>query len=438
MFTSLRRIIGPASLLLLLFGSLAVYGQDNYYNESIPVGTSGTLSYQLEVEYGACGGSQQYVADVWSGFTFTPTGGSGVGMNPGVNYVYPCGAEDIDGGWNYQSNSNSNNSSSYNQTLSPTVAINGQTCTVTVTTYQATGPGNDASASIDCASPPAVTFTYSGGAVTMSTELTNATIFYTVDGSEATEGSIEYINPVTVPPGTTINAVAVQTSNNGMQGIEIQQGQTIADDWKTVLASTSGQSSPYAGDYDSRTIDYCTTQYCNQGVQGIPTAIDFLSLRSFPSASPQGSTTAANLTFTSENLQGTYPNNKDAPNETQVLWPYNTGSTGCDACTSMVEDFYVWPQYTQYSNPANVQEWEMDLESWNINDHEWMNAGLQCSVLDGGWEYSGQGGSWQLLTDANGKVLNHDCPLPYGTLSAAITSSSQTAFTASRLTHIPQ
>lgn len=90
MFANLRRITSPAVVFLSLFAGLAAHGQDRYYNENIPVGTSGTLSYQLEVENGACGGNQQLVADDWTGFTFTPTGGSGVGMNPEVDYVYPC------------------------------------------------------------------------------------------------------------------------------------------------------------------------------------------------------------------------------------------------------------------------------------------------------------------------------------------------------------
>lgn len=278
---------------------------------------------------------------------------------------------------------------------------------------------------------PAVSCTYSGNTVTMSTGLSNASIFYTLDGSQATEASIKYTGPFTAASGTTINAVAVQTSNNGVQGIEIQQGQETVADWKTVLASTSGQSAPYVADYDTPAIDYCPTQYCNQGVQGIPTTIDFLGSGSFPSASPQGSATAASLAFTTQDLQGTYPNNQSGnpPNETQVLWPYNTGTTGCDSCTSMVEDFYIWPQNTQYVSPANTEEWEMDLETWDHGDLNWLNAGLQCSVLEGGWEYSGQGGTWNLLKDAGGKTLNHDCPLPSGTLSAAITSASQSTFT---------
>lgn len=293
-----------------------------------------------------------------------------------------------------------------------------------------------------------VSCTDSNGSISLSTDLANATIFYTEDGSAATEASIQYTGPFAAPPGDTIEAVAVQTSSGGVQGIELQQAQKTVGDWKTVLACDTTECSPYTGEYNTPTIKDCgNIEYCQLGVQGYPTIIGFVASGSlaFPSAWWQGSATVANLGFTSESLQGTYPQSTSHPTtplvETQVLWPYNTGTTGCDSCTSMVEDFYLWPQYDPSANPqilpSNVEEWEMDLETWDTAPYEngwgWLNAGLQCSVLKGGWEYSGQGGTWQLLKDANGSTLTHDCPLPYGTLSAAITSNTQATFTVNPL-----
>lgn len=307
--------------------------------------------------------------------------------------------------------------------------------------------GNASNLSVSIGSSPTCTCTSShltcadtNGSIQLTSDLANASVFYTVDGSAATEASVESTDPVPVASGTTINAVVVQMANGGNPGQAIQNAQLAVNSWKTVLASTSAQSSPYAGDYDTPSIDYCSTQYCDQGVQGIPTAIDFLSSGSlsFPSASPQGSSTIGNLAFATQNIQGlTYPSTptKQVTNETQVLWPYNLGGTDCHLCTSLVEDFYIWPQYTKYiDDSSNLEESEMDLELWDRSDPslgEWLTAGLQCSVRDGGWDYSGQGsGGWHLLKDANGNPLNHDCPLPSGTLSATITASAS-SFTVS-------
>ena len=86
--------------------------------------------------------------------------------------------------------------------------------------------------------PSELSFTYSDGAVTMSTTLSGATIFYTLDGSTATEASIEYTGtPVPVEPGTIIHAAAVQMVSNGVTGVAVQNGQVNPSHFKTVLSS---------------------------------------------------------------------------------------------------------------------------------------------------------------------------------------------------------
>jgi hypothetical protein len=147
---------------------------------------------------------------------------------------------------------------------------------------------------------------------------------------------------------------------------------------------------------------------------------------SFPSVT--GGATATTLNMTTENLTG-------AGGGLQVLWPYDTGSVGCDSCTSMIEDFYIWPQYTASINPANVENWEVDMNSWNltISTYGYLGASFQCSIIDGGWQYNGQHAPGWTNFSATGfssmTKINHDCQLPFGTLSTGITSATQQSFT---------
>jgi hypothetical protein len=266
----------------------------------------------------------------------------------------------------------------------------------------------------------------------MSTTLQGASIFYTLDGSTATEASIEYINPVPVAPGTTINAAAVQMQmSGGNAGVAVQNGQATFGDFKTVLActDTTSQCEPYTAYYNTPAIDWGTgASGGDQGVEGIPTQIGMVVGQSLPSVT--GSSTTTNFNMTTQNLSG-------AGNGLQVLWPYNVGS-GCDSCTSMIEDFYIWPQFTGTGasdiNPAMVENWELDMNSWKQGDsYGYLGASFQCSILDGGWQYNGQHTpGWTNLSSAGYSSMtkiNHDCQFPFGTLSTAITSATQQSFT---------
>jgi hypothetical protein len=142
--------------------------------------------------------------------------------------------------------------------------------------------------------------------------------------------------------------------------------------------------------------------------------------------------------MTTENLSG-------AGGGLQVLWPYNEPASttgGCDSCTSMIQDFYIWPQYTSTINPANVENWELDMNSWNLgikavppssSAYGYLGASFQCSIIDGGWQYNGQHKPcWtNLYSDGftGTQKIKHDCQFPFGTLSSAITSSTQQSFT---------
>jgi hypothetical protein len=263
----------------------------------------------------------------------------------------------------------------------------------------------------------------------MFTPIEGAKIFYTLDGSTATEASIEYVRgaPIRVAPGTTINAAAVRVTSGGNTGVTVQNGQVVTSDWKTVLSSSETQSAPYVSNYNTPRLDYGPgNNTCADGVCGIPTEIGMLPNQILSSVTGGG--TATNFNMTTENLSG-------AGGGLQVLWPYDTGSVGCDSCTSMIEDFYIWPQYSTSIDPANVENWELDMNSWNLTipTYGYLGASFQCSIIDGGWQYNGQHApGWTNLsaTGFNGMTkINHDCQLPFGTLSAAITSDRQESFT---------
>lgn len=274
--------------------------------------------------------------------------------------------------------------------------------------------------------PGDLAFSYADGQVTMSTSLPGAAIFYTLDGSTATEGSIEYTGPVPVDPGTTINAVAVQMVNNGATGVAVQNGQVSPNNWKTVLASSAVQSKPYTSFYNTPHIQYGSGgNVCNHGVCGIPTELGMVPNQPVPTVT--GSSTATDFTMTTENLSG-------AGNGLQVLWPYNVSSGtpgGCDSCTAMIEDFYIWPQYTPTINPANVENWELDMNSWNLTipTYGYLGASFQCSIIDGGWQYNGQHApGWTNFSSTGSAAMtkiNHDCQFPFGTLATSLDATQQ-------------
>ena len=255
----------------------------------------------------------------------------------------------------------------------------------------------------------AISFSYANGQVTMSTTLDGASIFYTLDGSTATEASIEYIpgNPVTVADGVTINAVAVQMTNGIATGVAVQNGQLTASNWKTVLASSSTQSSTYLSSYNTPDIQYGSGNgSCNHGVCGIPSQVGMVVNQLLPSAIGAGAT--ANFSMTTENLSG-------AGSGLQILWPYNDPdgtSGGCDSCTSMIQDFYIWPQFTGTGpsdvNPANVENWELDMNSWNVSipTYGYLGASFQCSILEGGWQYNGQYAPGWTNLELHGLLVN--------------------------------
>jgi hypothetical protein len=278
----------------------------------------------------------------------------------------------------------------------------------------------------------AITFTLSadGNSLSIATDLPNAKIFYTTDGSKATEASIEYTQAIGVTAGETINAVAVQMSDNGNNGVAVQSEQKSPSNWKTNVAchAPGGNSSPSTQctesdvqNYNSPNVHFCDDSTDNtakngcQGVQGIPTQIQMTG----------GFGSTQNLNFTDDGL---HPGGTDYG--TQVLWPYDAGTVGCDTCTSLVEDFYLWAG----QNADKVANWELDMNDWvtATSPNVYRGASMQCSLNDGSWDYNGQDGdgvkpytsaSWVPFKGYSGNYA-HDCPLPTGTLTATVDAGS--------------
>jgi hypothetical protein len=123
----------------------------------------------------------------------------------------------------------------------------------------------------------------------MYTPVEGAKIFYTRDGSTATEASIEYVpdNPISVAAGTTINAAVVRKTSGGNMGVTVQNGQATTSDWKTMLSSSEIQSAPYVSSYITPRLDYGPgNNTCADGVCGIPTQIGMLPNQFVPSVTP--------------------------------------------------------------------------------------------------------------------------------------------------------
>lgn len=103
-----------------------------------------------------------------------------------------------------------------------------------------------------------------------------------------------------------------------------------------------------------------------------------------------------------------------------MLWPLSASlgpQGGCDTCSTLVEDFYLWPEYDGSANPNSVDRWESDLISWILQPSQVQaGASLQCNTDPGvGWQYNYQTGpNWQTFPGP----ITQDCVgnLPFGTI----------------------
>jgi hypothetical protein len=238
-------------------------------------------------------------------------------------------------------------------------------------------------------SPVAGHYTSAQSVSITSVPSTGLDMFYATDGAPVTEASPLYSSAFTLTANTTVNAMTISPPNSLGQNIQACSTGTC---WKTQLACSSAQCSPYVGSYSTPGIAYGSGAGCNAGVCGIPTAIGFNT----GIASPGRTGNATHLWFTTENISG-------AGSQTQVLWANKQAA--CDSCTYQVEDFYMYPA----ENPTAQWARESDLVNWVKSRNLILSAALQCYLGNGSnprWQYNGQAGSWNEFGDTTSVYRN--------------------------------
>lgn len=191
-------------------------------------------------------------------------------------------------------------------------------------------------------------------------------IFYTTNGSPASEASSLFTSTVPVSVTTTINALVEQT------GSVRQETQALpTSSWKLctpLFNSTNG--TPTSG----------SSSKCGGGVGSDQPSTWNIT---------PGSTESLSITST-----GGFP---------QLL--YTIGGAGCDSCTKETEDKYVQPV-----SGGNMQNYEMDMYHYDGTRKILHMVGLQCNQQSGKlqWQYDNEQGSWQ------NTGVTDSCPLPAG------------------------
>lgn len=249
---------------------------------------------------------------------------------------------------------------------------------------------------------------YASGQLTMSTNMAGADFFYTLDGSPATIASQLYTAPITVSSSQTVNSEVVNVGSGG----GVVQNMNNAS-WCSTAVGGSG-CTPSTTNWETIVTDDSSLESYNVpylknggGVSGIPSSLSFTQGLSSPS-------------LDSLTLHMTMGTNSTA--NTQVLYT-GSGSWPAVSANQIEEDFWILQgssgTYKSYQDETDMELFDRDLQ---------LDASLECDSSVGYWRYNGQGGTWQ---DFPTPAITKDCPYPYGTLSTAITSTSQCSFTLS-------
>jgi Chitobiase/beta-hexosaminidase C-terminal domain len=295
-------------------------------------------------------------------------------------------------------------------------------------------------------------------------------IFYTLDGSPASEASQLYTGPIDLPgPSSTrtvvINAVLVQMLNTTLPGcssthpcygVIVQDGMNVKANLNTnVACPSSGTDSCPRENFTQTGADMPPVQHgnCdkvsadNLGVRGAPSAAWYYVSQPQPTVDPYvNSSLSVEMGLAVTSAVDCGPGTSGT-GDTEFLIPAIRNSNqlagasgiGCDNCTSFATSFYIAHNYQGTSattlNPANLSEMELDQNQLNaaydtatkygygtFNMRSSMSHAPSVTVGSnkyGQWEYSNQAGDWETFPHFFPSVatVTHDSPMPFGKLA---------------------
>lgn len=206
-------------------------------------------------------------------------------------------------------------------------------------------------------------------------------IFYTASGIPATEASTRYAGAIPLSSSTTLNALVESTGSVRQETQNLPDiGNDTSKGWKfctplfnsTNGTPTSGSSSICGGGVGS---DQPSTWSITPGSGSTPQVMSITSTGGFP----------------------------------QFL--YTLGGSGCDSCTKITQDKCVMPV-----NGANMQNYEMDVWSYDGTRKRLHMIGLQCNQQNGTkqWQIDNEQGSWQNTGVTDGCPLTTTPPATNG------------------------
>ena len=303
-------------------------------------------------------------------------------------------------------------------------------------------------------------------------------IFYTLDGSPATEASTWYkcshtqtTGCLTIPTPTatetvTINALAallictsgscsVSTTNpcstaSPCYGVLTQDGTDVLANMKTNVTCAKTDC-PTASIAAMPNINYGNSASGDNGTNGAPYQGVYKVGESQPSVDLYGATNSTVEFDQTSNGNTCCGGGSDA--DTEILVTVNkatntspSGSTtGCDQCKYFAVSYYIAYNYqntvnsplTSVLNPATQSEQEMDQNVWDISlgsvsncksgaNYCYLSFNLRASMYQspptttngityGVYEHNGQNGGWKAFPSPR---PNHDAPFPFGKMAA--------------------
>ena len=296
-------------------------------------------------------------------------------------------------------------------------------------------------------------------------------IFYTLDGSPASEASELYTGPIDLPSPAAprevvINAVLVQMQNTTLpgcspahpcDGVIVQDGMNVKANLNTnVACPASGIDSCPAAIFAQTGSVMPPVQHgdCHAnpnddlGVRGVPTAAWYNVSQAQPTVDPfVNSSLSVEMGLAVTAAVDCGPGTAGS-GDTEMLIPairnpnQVAGATGigCDRCTSFAISFYLAHDYQGTGgsslDPANLSEMELDQNQLNATYNAARGYGYGTfnmrssmshapSVTVGGnkygqWEYSNQSGDWESFPHFFPSVatVTHDSPMPFGKMAA--------------------